>query len=77
MKATDINKAYDIDQNIRALEKQKTLVAGGDSGLGVTIQATYQDRDFVDAIRPFVLEELDRRIEKQKSILSELGITFP
>lgn len=79
MKAENINQAYSIAQNIRELEKQKALVAsdGGSTALGVTIQSTYQDPAFVDAIRPYVVKELDRRIEEKKSYLSELGITFP
>lgn len=77
MKAENINKAYSIAQNIRELQKQKDLVAGVGSALGITIQSTYQDRTFVDAIRPSVLQELDRRIEEEMGALSELGVSFP
>lgn len=53
------------------------MVAAAGNELGVTIRGTYQDPAFVDAIRPYVLAELDRRIEEQMGALSELGVTFP
>lgn len=77
MKAADINEAYRISQKIGALEGQRAMVAAGGNELGVTIRGTYQDPSFVDAIRPSVLQELDRRIEEQMGALSELGVTFP
>lgn len=51
-------------------------VLGGGAGLGVTIQSTYQDNVFLDAIRPHGVTELERHIEEKKAVLTELGISF-
>lgn len=75
MKAANFNEAYSIFQAMKSLQHQRTIVAGG-NGLGVTIQSAYQEDALVDAIRPHVVAELDRRIEGKKAILSEMGITF-
>lgn len=77
MKAENISEAYSISQKIHALQGKRDMVAAAGNELGVTIRGTYQDPAFVDAIRPYVLAELDRRIEEQMGALSELGVTFP
>lgn len=46
------------------------------AGLGVTIQSTYQDNAFLEAIRPHAVAELDRRIEEKKAVLENLGISL-
>ena len=46
------------------------------AGLGVTIQSTYQDNAFLEAIRPHAVAELDRRIEEKKAVLVSFGISF-
>lgn len=75
MKVQDLSQAHSIWEKIRELQKQRDLIAGG-GGLGVTIQSTYQDSDFEEAIRPHAVAELTRRIEEQKSIISSLGVSF-
>ncbi|EKG7074222.1 hypothetical protein L6Z78_RS18685, partial [Escherichia coli] len=56
-------------------QRQKTILESG-AGLGVTIQSTYQDDAFLEAIRPHAVAELDHRIEKKKAVLVDLGISF-
>lgn len=75
MKAQDLSRAHSIWENIRELAKQRDLIAGG-GGLGVTIQSTYQDAAFEQAIRPHAVAELNRRIEEQKQIIIDLGVSF-
>lgn len=75
MKAANFNEAYSIFQAMKSLQHQRLIVVDG-NGLGVTIQSTYQETALVDAIRPHVVAELDRRIAEKKAILSEMGITF-
>lgn len=52
------------------------VLQGSGAGLGVTIQSTYQDNVFLDAIRPHGVTELERHIEEKKAVLTELGISF-
>lgn len=75
MKVKDLSRAHSIWENIRELQKQRDLIAGG-GGLGVTIQSTYQDAAFEEAIRPHAVAELKRRIEEQKQIIIDLGVSF-
>lgn len=75
MKEKDLSRAYSISQHISKLQIERDLIADG-AGLNVTIQSTYQDDTFVDAIRPHALAELDRRIEEQRNTLADLGVTF-
>lgn len=75
MKVQDLSHAYSIWENIRELQKQRDLIAGG-GGLGVTIQSAYQDAVFEEAIRPHAVAELERRIEKQKKVIIDLGVSF-
>ncbi|MFJ5982352.1 hypothetical protein ACIQCX_15685 [Enterobacter cancerogenus] len=42
----------------------------------MTIQSAYQDAAFEEAIRPHAVSELERRIEEQKKIIIELGVSF-
>lgn len=60
---------------MKELQRQKAILKGG-SGLGVTIQSTYQDNAFLEAIRPHAVTELDRRIEEKKAVLVNLGLSF-
>lgn len=75
MKVQDLSRAHSIWENIRELQKQRDLIAGG-GGLGVTIQSTYQYAAFEEAIRPHAVAELNRRIEDQKQIIIDLGVSF-
>lgn len=75
MNADNLSKAYYINNEIKELQRQRNILESG-AGLGVTIQSAYQDNDFLDAIRPHVVAELDRRIEEKKKFLSALGVTF-
>lgn len=76
MNAKNLSEAYYINNEIKELQRQKDMLESG-AGLGVTIQSTYQDNAFLDAIRPHAVAELDRRIEEKKAVLVNLGISFP
>ncbi len=75
MNVENLTEAYYINNGIKELQRQKGILESGD-GLGVTIQSTYQDKAFLDAIRPHAVAELNRRIEEKKVVLVSLGISF-
>ncbi|GIZ17360.1 hypothetical protein TUM12147_06960 [Citrobacter europaeus] len=65
MNAENLSEAYYLNNDIKELQLQKSILESG-AGLGVTIQSTYQDNAFLDAIRPHAVAELDRRIVEKK-----------
>nr|WP_202401413.1 MULTISPECIES: hypothetical protein [Citrobacter] len=73
--AENLSEAYYINNEIKELQRQKSILERG-AGLGVTIQSTYQDNAFLDAIRPHAVAELDRRIEEKRVVLVNLGVSF-
>lgn len=75
MNVKNLTEAYYINNAIKDLQRQKGILESGD-GLGVTIQSTYQDKAFLDAIRPHAVAELNRRIEEKKAVLVSFGISF-
>lgn len=75
MNAENLSEAYYINNEIKELQRQKSILESG-AGLGVTIQSTYQDNAFLDAIRPHAVAELDRRIEEKRVVLVNLGVSF-
>ncbi|EOQ22841.1 MULTISPECIES: hypothetical protein [Citrobacter] len=75
MNVENLSEAYYLNNNIKELQRQKDILESG-SGLGVTIQSTYQDNAFLEAIRPHAAAALDRRIEDKKKKLSDLSVTF-
>lgn len=75
MNAENLSEAYYFNNDIKELQRQKSILESG-AGLGVTIQSTYQDNAFLDAIRPHAVTELDRRIVEKKKSLSTLGVTL-
>ncbi|HBK2930457.1 TPA: hypothetical protein HIE80_003015 [Escherichia coli] len=75
MNVENLTEAYYINNAIKELQRQKGILESGD-GLGVTIQSTYQDKAFLDAIRPHAAAELNRRIEEKKAVLVSFGILF-
>ena len=75
MNAEKLSEAYYINNEIKELQRQKSILERG-AGLGVTIQSTYQDNAFLDAIRPHAVAELDRRIEEKRVVLVNLGVSF-
>ncbi|MDM3280906.1 MULTISPECIES: hypothetical protein [Citrobacter] len=75
MNAENLSEAYYLNNDIKELQRQKSILESG-AGLGVTIQSTYQDSAFLDAIRPHAVTELDRRIVEKKKSLSTLGVTL-
>lgn len=75
MDIENLTEAYYINNGIKELQRQKGILESGD-GLGVTIQSTYQDKAFLDAMRPHAVAELDRRIEEKKKNLFALGVTI-
>ena len=62
-----MNRRSALIQDLRSVEQ---------TGLGITIVGKYQDDDFVDAIRPAVVNELKGRIELVEQDLKELGMEF-
>ncbi|EPL3985341.1 hypothetical protein ACRRAR_25600 [Citrobacter freundii] len=75
MNVENLSNAYYIFNEMKELQRQKGMLESG-SGLGVTIQSTYQDNAFLDAIRPHAVTELDRRIQQKIEALAKLGVTF-
>ncbi|MDM2798211.1 MULTISPECIES: hypothetical protein [unclassified Citrobacter] len=75
MNAENLSEAYYLNNDIKELQRQKSILESG-AGLGVTIQSTYQDNAFLDAIRPHAVAELNRRIEEKKAALVSFGISF-
>ncbi|HGN9430991.1 TPA: hypothetical protein ACK11D_003609 [Citrobacter freundii] len=75
MNVENLTEAYYINNAIKELQLQKGILESGD-GLDVTIQSTYQDKAFLDAIRPHAVAELNRRIEEKKAMLVSFGILF-
>ncbi|MEI9544326.1 hypothetical protein [Citrobacter braakii] len=75
MNVENLTEAYYINNAIKDLQRQKGILESGD-GLGVTVQSTYQDKAFLDAIRPHAVAELNRRIEEKKAVLVSFGISF-
>ena len=75
MNAENLSEAYYLNNDIKELQLQKSILESG-AGLGVTIQSTYQDNAFLDAIRPHAVAELDRRIDEKKVVLVNLGVSF-
>ena len=72
MNAENLSEAYYLNNDIKELQSQKSILESG----GVTIQSTYQDNAFLDAIRPHAVAELDRRIVEKKKSLSTLGVSL-
>ncbi|MES0273300.1 hypothetical protein KDV42_01550 [Citrobacter freundii] len=75
MNVENLTEAYYINNAIKELQLQKGILESGD-GLDVTIRSTYQDKAFLDAIRPHAVAELNRRIEEKKAMLVSFGILF-
>ena len=75
MNAENLSEAYYLNNDIKELQLQKSILESG-AGLGVTIQSAYQDKAFLDAIRPHAVAELNRRIEEKKAMLVSFGILF-
>ncbi|WP_370611628.1 hypothetical protein [Citrobacter meridianamericanus] len=75
MNAENLSEAYYLNNEIKELKRQKGILESG-AGLGVTIQSTYQDNAFLDAIRPHIVAKLERRIKEMNAILVNLGIFF-
>ncbi|HIF6393072.1 TPA: hypothetical protein ACX33M_003040 [Klebsiella pneumoniae] len=75
MNAENLSEAYYINNEIKELQRQKSILESG-AGLGVTIQSTYQDNAFLDAICLHAVAELDRRIDEKKVVLVNLGVSF-
>lgn len=72
-KMEDIQKANALLDSIRSLKYQINFVTAG-HGLGITIQSTYQNEAFVDAIRPHVVKYMEGELEKLYQRLKDLGV---
>ncbi|EPB2247030.1 hypothetical protein ACRC59_000352 [Citrobacter youngae] len=75
MNVENLIYAHYIYNEMKELQRQKSMLENG-AGLGVTIQSTYQDNVFLEAIRPHAVAELDRRIEEKIAVLVNLGVSF-
>lgn len=77
MKIENLSKAMSLKEELRILQEQHKVVENANNGgLRITIQSSYQDDAFVDAIRAQVLAELSKRIGDKKQSLTKLGVTF-
>lgn len=72
----NIAQAYATKQLIDELIRKRSLISEG-RGLSITIQSTYQDDEFLAAMFPYVLSELDRRIAAMQKQMENLGVVFP
>ncbi|MBS9489081.1 hypothetical protein KIP80_11115 [Citrobacter braakii] len=75
MNVENLSNANCIYNEMKELQRQKGILESGD-GLGVTIQSTYQDKAFLDTIRPHAVAELERRIEEKQAVLVNLGVSL-
>ncbi|WP_354691031.1 hypothetical protein [Phytobacter sp. RSE-02] len=75
MQVKHLSEAYSISKQVAELHRTRGIIAGG-AGLGITIQSTYQDDTFIENIRPYVLDELDRRIAEKNELLESLGVSL-
>ncbi|EAB6803397.1 hypothetical protein EI048_18520 [Escherichia coli] len=75
MNAENLSAACYLCNEIKELQRLKSIIERG-AGLGVTIQSTYQDNAFLDAVRPHAVAELDRRIDEKRASLIRLGVSF-
>lgn len=73
MKASDLKRAYEIQDSIEKIEHQINFIRNGHH-LGITIQGTYQKDEFVDAIRPHVIDHMEKGVKTLKAKLKALGI---
>ncbi len=73
MDISNFNKASSLVGQLRELEKKIELVSAG-TALGITIQSTYQKDDFVDAMRPTVLAELNKLKDHIVTELAGVGV---
>lgn len=76
MDIKNLSAAYSIKQRLDELHRQRDLISTG-KGLGLTIQSTYQDDEFIAAIIPYAAAELERRIAEQQKKMEALGVAFP
>lgn len=75
MNVENLSNAHYIYNEMKELQRQKSILESG-AGLGVTIQSTYQDKAFLDAIRPHAVAVLDSRIDLKRIKLKVLGVTI-
>lgn len=77
MKLTDMQKAKDLAEARAKLIFQRDNVEVGSKEydmLGITLQGVYQSFEFVDNIRPYVVEQLNLEIRLVERQLEDLGI---
>ncbi|MGR4048620.1 hypothetical protein [Kosakonia cowanii] len=73
MQVKNLSEAYSISKQVAELNRLRGMIADG-AGLGITIQSTYQDDTFIENMRPYVIDELDRRIAEKNELLEALGV---
>ncbi|HEE0140629.1 TPA: hypothetical protein R8G72_004629 [Citrobacter youngae] len=75
MNVENLGEAYYLNNEMRELQRQKGMLESG-AWLGVTIQSTYQDKAFLDAMCPHAVAVLDSRIDQKRKKLKVLGVTI-
>jgi hypothetical protein len=75
VKLSNLEDAIEFRNTRASLMKQHDAVTDGVKNfLGITLQGTYQDEEFVAACRQAVERELVRRIRIMENRLSDLGV---
>lgn len=75
MKYADITKVVDLRNKLEELITQRNRTEdSNDTFLGITLHGSYQKPDFVDEVRPAVIEALNKRIKETKDALIALGV---
>lgn len=75
MKLADVSLAKRLVDDRSSLAIRRDAVKEG-SALGVTLKGQYQDDAMLLAVRPWVVAELQRRIDAIEHELDGLGIEF-
>ncbi|MBB3691465.1 hypothetical protein [Sphingomonas sp. BK580] len=75
MKIADVSRAKRLIDERLTLATRRDDVERGNI-LGVTLSGEYQDKDMLNAVRPWVAAELQRRIDGIEHELDGLGVTI-
>ncbi|HAU5002393.1 TPA: hypothetical protein JD037_02825 [Raoultella ornithinolytica] len=75
MNAKNPSHAHYIYNELKEPKRLKVILGSGD-GVGITIQSTFQDKAFLDAMYQHVVVELYRCIEEKKATPEDLEISF-
>lgn len=74
MKLEDYDKLRPLVEQYKHFQD---LITATESGVvNVTINNKYQDKYFVEKVKPAMLEELNARLDEVKLPLIDLGVTY-